>query len=181
MSVIAFAVEPHVKRALEGLALALNHGLEPEQLRVYAFALADVPVEDIRAACVSLGKSERFWPKPVDIRETANRIAREKATANATRLLPPKPGSEPTYRCWRCQDSPAGWLEPMACPAIYCGKTENHAPHTFTARCPCWLERNAQRFDQRRQEAIQKGSTIPAECDMLAEVREGTYRWAKPY
>lgn len=176
----AFTIALPVRRSLEGLALALNHGLEPEQLAVYAFALVGVPVDDLRAACLSLAKTERFWPKPVDIRERAARLAQEKAEAAAAAWKALPPGAEPTYRCVQCLDDPHGW-QLRRCPEARCDRHADHPPHTFVVRCPCWLDRHAARIDARRQAALQEGFRPPAECDALSDLREGRYRWAKPY
>lgn len=177
-----FTIALPIRRALEGLALALNHSLEPEQLRVYAFALADVPSDDLRAACVSCAKTERFWPKPIEIRTRAAAIARDKAQAHASAVLALAASTtEPTYRCSLCLDDPCGWQVARRCPDTPCDRRGVHGPHTFVVRCVCWLERNASWIDQRRQEALQGTGAVPPECYALSDLREGRYRWAKPY
>lgn len=170
-----------VRRALEGLALALNYSLTPEQGRVYAFTLRDLEPRWLRAACVALARSERFWPKPVDIREKALELMRAHRDQQAARLQA-APDREPTFRCYRCLDAAGGWLQPMRCPSERsCGRTSPHPPHTFTARCPCWLERNAALLEQRRSAVLQSNAPMPFDVRALDELREGCYEWAKPY
>lgn len=167
-----------VRRALEGLALALNHSLTPEQGRVYAFTLRDISPSDLQAACMHLAGTATFWPKPVEIREASRRIARDRALVAAAL---PTADREPTYRCLTCLDDPAGWIQMRRCPDTPCERRQPHPPHTFTARCRCWLERNAGRLDLRRQDALQDNTPIPFECDALNDLRDGRYRWARPY
>jgi hypothetical protein len=148
-------VTPELKRALMGLALALNHGLEPEQERVYAFALADLPLPFLRAACVRLAKSQTFWPKVAEIRHTVSELMREAREAEAKAKVPELPPAmaahEPTYVCLFCLDT--SW-RPFRCPGqgslrsmtrsetdpdpiSECGRRFPHGSHPYVERCVC--------------------------------------------
>lgn len=175
-----YVVPDVVRAALVGMALGLNHALAPEQGRTYAFLLRDLRPSDLSAACEHLAATATFWPKPTEIRETALRLARARANA-ASLLALATPDTEPTYRCLLCLDNPAGWQMPRRCPETPCGRRKPHGPHTFTARCPCWLWRNEPRLDQQRQEALATNRPMPADCRSLDDLRDGRYEWAKPW
>jgi hypothetical protein len=174
-----FQIAPEVRRSLSGLALAVNHGLEDEQLRVYAFALRDVPVPMVRKACLALASTERFWPKVAEIRAKAQAMQEADVRAETERIkrLAPTPGAdEPTYSCPRCLDEPAGWIL-LRCPSYRCGRDREHDPHVFTVRCPHWLRENGPRlrlYDEKRQ-ADRKPST--AEYLALMDLEAGRYRF----
>jgi hypothetical protein len=100
-------------------------------------------------------------------------------TAAAFPRVAVREADEPTYRCGVCQDEPAGWLAPMSCPIVRCTRTGPHVPHTFTARCPCWLRRNTDRIALARQAAVEKGRPVPSECDDIDDVHAGRYRYGR--
>lgn len=153
---VRFEVSPEVRRSLGALALAVNHGLEEEQLRVAAYALRDLSPSLLRAACLKLGQTERFWPKPIDIRETADAIlVDEHARESAAKLLPmPKSeADEPRFFCLDCRDEPNAW-RPLYClgsgeqravkapahvdvPTHPCGRLKPHYPHNYAEKCGC--------------------------------------------
>lgn len=88
------------------------------------------------------------------------------------------PNDEPTFACIKCWDEPNGWQQRRICNGHECERRKPHAPHTFTMRCPCWLQRNADALRLAQQDAIAKNKPVPAECRALAELMEGCYRWA---
>ncbi len=174
-----FEVPVEVKRALGALALATNHSLIPEQERVYAYALRDVDVPVLRQACLELAEQAKFFPKPVEIRERADLIARRFAIAHARKALPPAT-DERTFRCYKCQDDADGWLPIMHCPDVKCERTKPHGRHTFTSRCPCWLERNREHIRQLLAKALKDNRPIPLAAVQLDEMDTGRYRWGRP-
>lgn len=87
---------------------------------------------------------------------------------------------EPTFRCLRCFDNPAGWQRPYYCPETPCERPHAHPPHVFSARCPCWLDRQADALSAARQAALQTGRPLSADIRALDDYRAGVYRWARP-
>lgn len=173
-------IPPEIRKALSALALAVNHALEDEQLKVTAYALRDVAPGLIRRACLDLAGTARFWPRPVEIRDAANAIRLADAEAMDRRTYLPPADGERTFRCLKCKDDESGWLVLMRCPDIRCDRTKPHGVHWFTDRCPCWLARHAEKLRLRKQDAIQRNQKIPRECELLDALELGTYRWAKP-
>lgn len=82
------------------------------------------------------------------------------------------------FACYLCRDAPDGWIVPMNCPETPCDRRKEHAPHTFTARCACWLRRNADAIRVMKQDALAKGKSVPADCYALDDLEAGRYRWA---
>lgn len=154
-----FTVNSDVRRALSGLALALNHTLEAPQLMAMALTLRDLDSHLIRRACLQLASSATFWPKPVEIRRVCEQLAHTAAEAEAAAKLCPMPDdADPRtwVHCQDCQDDPSGWclwycrgggvLADRDRPSpdrrhqsmAYCGRKLIHPPHSYTARCACY-------------------------------------------
>jgi hypothetical protein len=152
-----WVVPPELRRALVGLALALNHGLPEEQVSVFAFALKDLPLPLVRMATMRLAQTERFWPKVADVRAMVETLAREQRDAEARAKLalpPPTSEREPTFYCLACLDEPSGWRL-WWCPGVgpsrtfdrsdrdtrmsmaECGRRMHHTPHTYAVKCEC--------------------------------------------
>lgn len=94
----------------------------------YFSALAAVPIDEIESAAESLVKSSRFFPKPVDWLEAAQR-SRKRGGGGFQKFTPPilrEDGTtETTYHCHHCQDT--GWRPGCGCDL---GRL------TLTKRCP---------------------------------------------
>lgn len=60
-----------VRVALENLAVALNRRMTPDSVRVYLWALRDIPVPRLLAAIEAATKTCRFFPSPAEIRDLA--------------------------------------------------------------------------------------------------------------
>lgn len=148
-----FEVSADVRRALSALALAVNHGLEDEQLKVTAYALREVPASLVRRACLRLAETSKFWPRPVELRECADEIARDDAQQAAAAKLLPLPASEdnePRFFCLDCRDEPFGWRV-FKCGGkgkaagiargdgtVYaCSRRKDHAAHSYVETCAC--------------------------------------------
>lgn len=170
-------IPAEVRKALGALALAVNHGLTEEQLKVYAYTLRDLEIRWLRAACLELAKTAKFFPKPVEIRECAEGLQRA-AFAPPPQYLPPQ-GGEVTYRCPRCQDARDGWrlVECQGGLSAQCGRRKAHPAHPFAVRCRCWLERHADALRFARQEALKDNTPVPPDCDALEAMEQGRYRW----
>ena len=172
-----------VGEALAKLALARGAALEREAAQVYLEDLADLPPGLVVDACQALRREAKAEYEPAmptvgTIRARVETVKRERE--NRVRALPPAP-NERTYRCQDCEDEPSGWRY-WQCPGRdvegpqrvsekavkNCGKFAAHPPHAYVTRCVCWLRRNAERLEYSRQQAIQKGTPIPRECDALA-------------
>lgn len=174
--------DEQLTNALANLAIARGGILDEVTFAVYSDALADLEPSLVERACRQFALEPRadyesVIPSVGLIRERVTRIAL--APPKALRQLPPAPG-EPTYRCATCHDDPNGWIDNIACPEVSCGRHKAHAPHFFAVRCPCWLDRNADALTFSKQEALKNNKAVPADCDALAELREGRYRFAKP-
>ena len=177
---VRLEIPDDVRKALSSLALAVNHGLIEQQLKVTAYALRDVPVPVLRRACLKLAETSKFWPRPVEIRDVCDAIRRADAEhTDRVKYLPPDV-NERTFRCLKCEDEPNGWIRDVRCPDVPCDRRTDHGPHYFTARCPCWLERHAEQLRLAKQDALQKNKRIPPACLDLDELEMGRYRWAKP-
>src|ERR1051326_144275 len=161
----SFTPEPpelgaEVRRALLNLALAVNHGLTEEQLKVYAFTLREVDPTWCRKACAELAGTSRFFPKPIEIRERAE-APQSEANAEAARAkllpLPADADADPRthYFCRDCRDEVSGWrffwcpgggdlgdkdrpVPELGTPKYYCGRKFRHGPHNYVERCACW-------------------------------------------
>ena len=152
----SFGISPEIRRALTGLALALNHGLEEEQLLAIAFALKDVDQQYLRLACVELAGRSKFWPKPLELRTTAERLRRTAEEHAAANRVQPLPDKTSRFFCTECEDEPSGlrqlWChgvgdakdtssQPISAanqPVYPCSRKSPHPPHSYVERCRCW-------------------------------------------
>jgi len=151
-------VPPEVRRSLMALALALNYDLSEEQMTLVAYSLRDLLPRFLRAACAELAAHAQFWPKPVELREAAERIrqAEERFTArqqvsslpdelqdDATRFFCPDCRDEwSSWRFFWCQGAgelknPDSGPDDRHEPIYYCGRKFPHRPHHYTERCHC--------------------------------------------
>jgi hypothetical protein len=109
----AVTVAPELRRALAGLSLALGHALSEEQLAVYAYVLREVDLRWLRLACVTLARTETYWPKPAQIITRATELELDEEFDRRAKLraaLPPANEADPStwVRCQNCADE--GWL-----------------------------------------------------------------------
>jgi hypothetical protein len=94
-------------------ASLFNRKLDALTLNAYLDALQDIPLAALETAAVTLQRTQKFWPKPVEWREAAQK------TRPMVRRPMPEPvllsdGSvEPVLFCPRCEDS--GWVPDCGC------------------------------------------------------------------
>lgn len=127
-------------RLFNRLCVALREQVDDSGVTqgVYYDALADLPIAALSLSADALAKdAERKWfPTTGEWR----------AAAETSRLQQLREAVKPTedhgiYICRDCEDT--GWLlgiggNPMQCPGDKrCGRTKEHAPHTYTDFCPC--------------------------------------------
>lgn len=86
--------------------------------------------------------------------------------------------SEPTFKCWQCQDDPQGWLE-LWCPDTVCERAKDHPPHSYVVRCPHWLREHGEELHKAAQDALQKGRRPGAASQALQELETGVYRYQR--
>lgn len=136
------------------LAWAKNAKVEPEQIAVYVEETAQVPVEVLTDACRRLIRAATYGlPSIGDVLLAVDDVQR--ARIAQVKTLPGK-ADESDRRAWvhcrKCNDEPSAWLPPMWCqgsgagwleaqhvilPLSQCGRSQSHAPHSFTERCEC--------------------------------------------
>lgn len=86
--------------------------------------------------------------------------------------------SEPTYRCFQCQDDAAGWLE-LWCPDTPCEREAEHGPHYYVVRCPHWLRERSEELHKVAQQALQKGHRPGPAFQALQELESNAYRYQR--
>jgi len=150
------------------LARARQAEFAEEDQIIYAHVLRDLDLGLIGAACEELAREPReafasTMPTVGDIRARCERIEYARA-------------QEPlaTFACPKCQDEPNGWIQ-WECPQTHCGRARPHAPHPFTARCPCWLRRNGAMIRLRDQKNREKGRPQTQDAIALGELESGAY------
>lgn len=172
-----------VMTALSQMAAYRQAQTTPEALRLFARRLLSegCQVSDVVLACrhferTPRGEGETAFP------ELGRLLARVEVEASARRaranLRALPSGDEPTYRCWQCQDDPAGWLE-LRCPDTPCERTTEHPPHGYTVRCPHWLRANEEVLRKSAQDAISSGRRPSLAAVALQELDTGAYRYQR--
>lgn len=128
--------------------VARRHGKKPdaELAADYFQALERVPLEELEAAADLLWKVSRYFPKPVDWLEAAQKVRKP---SHFVRFAPPvltlDGRAEVTYHCLRCQDT--GWRPDCGCEI---GRLD------FRHRCPAHpFERNGLAYAR---------PVLPCEC-----------------
>lgn len=86
--------------------------------------------------------------------------------------------SEPTYRCYQCQDDPRGWLE-LQCPQTLCERDKDHPAHSYVVRCPHWLRERREELQRSAQAALQKGRRPPVDMQSLQDLDANVYRYQR--
>lgn len=79
----------------------------------YFTALEAVPFDDVQAAADGLLKTSRYWPKPVDWLEAAQRARRGKSFSQFTAPVVVADGEDAIYHCHQCLDT--GWRPGCGC------------------------------------------------------------------
>ncbi len=172
--------------ALGALVIARGAILDPGTLQIYLTHLSTEHQPSVIAACVTLarepkGQYEAALPDVGRILKQAKveRWNSTKPPARVAGYLPPAPG-EPTYRCGKCFDDPAGFIRAQQCPIVKCDRKQDHAPHYFTVRCPCWLQRNEGALMMTKDDYERKGKRLPPDVVAVIDLLGGHYRWNKP-
>lgn len=109
-----------------------NRKLDAATCSDYFEALQAVPIEDIEAAAVTLVKSSRFFPKPVDWLEAAQRERRPSRNGFEKFTPPvvlPDGTTETSYHCHHCQDT--GWRPGCGCDLGRLGITKRCPGHPY--------------------------------------------------
>jgi len=174
-----------VGNALTECAVARGGRIDKIESQVFLRQLADLSADLIVRACHELGNEARqafetYVPPAPVIRERCAQIQRRDAMPKPLALPPASSsGYEPTFACHRCLDTT--WLQPMRCPdQRRCERVKEHPAHTFTARCPCFLRRHADRLALMKQDALKDNREIPIDCEWAEQLQAGTYRWGMP-
>lgn len=109
------------------VARTFNKKITDDVCTDYFDALEAVPIDEIEAAADTLVKTSRYWPKPVDWLEAAQRS--QKHGREFTRFTPPvvmpDGTTETTFHCVQCRDT--GWRPGCGCEL---GRLD------LTKRCP---------------------------------------------
>lgn len=170
-----------IERALVGLALAVNHTLTREQLRIYGYALRDLDPSMLRRACADFAGMAHFFPKPIELREAVDRLEAERAAdAHTCALLPLPAGAftDPNYVfCTDCRDEISGFrlfwcvgggelaeherpAPERELPVYYCGRKLRHGPHRYAERCHCVLTNPviAQKQERLRRRVVDRNA-----------------------
>lgn len=109
-----------------------NHKLDAEQFEDYFTALASVTLEDAESASDALCKSSRYWPKPVDWLEAAQRCRKSPRhfSTFAPPVVTPDGATETTFYCHICRDT--GWRPGCGCEMGRLDLTRKCPAHPFT-------------------------------------------------
>lgn len=159
---------------------------------VYVRGLLECDAELVQRACDALSREPRedyqqAMPPLPTILERVRAIHRADIEARArAKALPPAP-NERTFACYKCEDDPAGWMVIMRCPDVDCGEPHykqgervEHTPHTFTVRCPCWLEKNREALLFAKQERLRENLPMSRDIHAMHAIDDGRYQWVKP-
>ncbi len=118
--------------------LSMLFGKKPdaEMCQEYFESLMDLPLVLVTDATVSLKKSSRFWPKPVDWREAAFKLEPIKKGFAPERWVHTADGHRvATVCCASCNDT--GWANQCGCPFDSVdGKCPEHGTGTSASRMP---------------------------------------------
>ena len=102
----------------------------PFQYRGGMLCAEAVPLDEIEAAATTLVKSSRYFPKPVDWLEAAQRERRTKRFEKFTPpVITPDGTTETTYYCYHCQDT--GWRPGCGCDLGRLGLTKRCPAHPY--------------------------------------------------
>jgi hypothetical protein len=151
-------MNPRVKQALQALAIARSTEADEAVLVVYLRALDDLDATLISRACERLAKQPRLeyqaaLPEVGLIRAEVAAIQREDRERDQQRRLAPHNRRDDDPSTWifcrECQDSSYrqyrcdGWTGERGerDPHLrhqHCARRNNHTPHTYSERCPCY-------------------------------------------
>lgn len=106
-------VEAVAGQAVRAMATVFGHKWDSDaEIALYIRALGDLDPARVVAACEDLAKTEKFWPRPVLVRdrvqalERSARIAQPKPFTVGESWVNPETGEyEALYRCRECQDT----------------------------------------------------------------------------
>lgn len=145
-----------------------KHRVEPSALKLACDRIAESASLDYQSA----------FPRIGDLLVACDRVRVERQQSKL--MLEAATDDGKTYRCLRCFDSPDGWLEPFLCPDdLQCERQATHTRHWYTARCPCWLTRHADRIGASvSKEMLNGGHSIPSRVARdLMDMDAGVYRY----
>jgi hypothetical protein len=118
--------------------LSMLFGKKPdaEMADEYFQALIDLPLVLVTDATVSLKKSSRFWPKPVDWREACFKLEQPKPGFSKERWTVTAGGERvATYICLKCHDYGFRWECGCAFEDVD-GRCATHGTGTSASRMP---------------------------------------------
>lgn len=135
-----------VGKALHDLAVVFGHKWDSEhELGGYLKALSDLPPDALVAACEDCARTEKYWPKPVVLRERVAQLRKagkfEAARPIATRVerwVNPATGTEEVlYRCADCEDT--GWqpVNAHGQALLWQEVRSGLAQRSCVRKCPC--------------------------------------------
>ena len=135
-----------VAKALHDLASVFTHKWDHEgELAGYLKALADLPHDELVAACEDCARTEKYWPKPVVLRERVQQLRKagkfEHTRPIATRVerwTNPATGTEEVlHRCADCEDT--GWqpLNAHGQALLWQEVRSGLAQRQCVRKCPC--------------------------------------------
>ena len=133
------------KQAFNRLAVAVRlpaDQADAAMQRIYWDGLEPYPIEAVEDASHTLATQAAWFPKLAEWIEVASKAQNARVLKHAL----PDPGRGWNSECGTCDDT--GW-EPLTCAGgRQCGRTKEHAAHSYVVPCPC---RDTNRTYQRRK------------------------------
>lgn len=135
-------VEFTAGKAIKAMASAMDHKwADSDGLAAYLRALKGIDPAWIERACDDWLQTDRFWPRPAQLRERAEALQRRRTAADAPAWVVPEMWTDPTTgetqhisSCRDCRGT--GWIE--AGPPKRDGiDPATLALYSSVRRCPC--------------------------------------------